>query len=227
MEETIIFQLSTFKKHFAYPFKSSRHGFEYEWVRRKQRRPRGKKNQLEGLRQSTSREIEALAWPHCQTRWSLSLLLAVFLLRMSPPSWLPLRLTRDCIRTWAKIFLYKWHVGLHATSKFLGCNQSLHKFTASLVRLICATILEGSKTDRFQPNLPKFMGPWGFYFLLEQKLTYIFQVKLWSNRDVTLHFFFYLCRWEVKYSRWCYSQFYAWDTKCRVKWLYWNYLANC
>lgn len=57
---------------------------------------------------------------------------------------------------------------------------------------MCATIL-GEKTNSFQLHLPKLTRPWGFCFLLalEQKLTFIFQVKLWTyDKDPeALHYF--------------------------------------
>ena len=60
MGGTFKLQLSTFKKHFVYLFKASRYSFVYECERKKQRRPRGKKKQLVGFRQGTSREAEVL-----------------------------------------------------------------------------------------------------------------------------------------------------------------------
>lgn len=43
-----MFQLSPFKKHFAYLFKASDHGLEYEWEE-ETKKARGKKRQLEVL----------------------------------------------------------------------------------------------------------------------------------------------------------------------------------
>lgn len=76
----------------------------------------------------------------------------------------------------------------------MGPRQSLHKCSDALIRLIYATVLEGEENDSFQLNLSKLWDLEDFCFLLEleQKLTFIFQVKLWTNKDPeALHYFIF------------------------------------